>query len=201
MRGLFVDDPEDFRIQPCLSPVWDTAINIIALAESGFPASTRPCKSAAQWLVDKEVRVRGDWTVNNPHPEASGWAFEYNNVYYPDTDDTAMVLMALRLVRPNEQRSSTHVFERALAWQLSFQCRDGGWAAFDKDVTQPLAGGHAVRRSQRHSRSDLQRSDRAHSGIARLHRLRSEATAGAPSAALSASRRRKTMARGMAAGA
>ncbi len=101
--GLFVDDPEDFRIQPCLSPVWDTAINIIALAESGFPAQHPALQRAAQWLADKEVRVRGDWTVNNPHPEASGWAFEYNNVFYPDTDDTAMVLMALRLVRPNEQ--------------------------------------------------------------------------------------------------
>ena len=74
--------------------------------------------------------------MNNPHPEASGWAFEYNNVYYPDTDDTAMVLMALRLVRPNEQAELAKIFERALAWQLSFQCHDGGWAAFDKDVTR-----------------------------------------------------------------
>ena len=135
--GLFVDDPDDFRIQPCLSPVWDTAINIIALGESGFPAQHPALQRAAQWLVSKEVRVRCDWTVNNPHPEASGWAFEYNNIFYPDTDDTAMVLMALRLVRPNEQSELAKIFERALAWQLSFQCQDGGWAAFDKDVTQP----------------------------------------------------------------
>ena len=135
-RSLFVDDPEDFRIQPCLSPVWDTAINIIALAESGFPVQHPALQKAAQWLVDKEVRIRCDWTVNNPHPEASGWAFEYNNVFYPDTDDTAMVLMALRLVRPNEQAELAKIFDRALAWQLSFQCRDGGWAAFDKDVTR-----------------------------------------------------------------
>ena len=74
--------------------------------------------------------------MNNPHAEASGWAFEYNNVYYPDTDDTAMVLMALRLVRPNEQAEFAKLFERALGWQLSFQCKDGGWAAFDKDVTR-----------------------------------------------------------------
>ena len=133
---LFVDDPEDFRIQPCLSPVWDTAINVVALAESGFPAQHPALQKAAAWLVDKEVRVRCDWTVNNPHPEASGWAFEYNNVYYPDTDDTAMVLMALRLVRPNEPAALGEIFQRALDWQLSFQCRDGGWAAFDKDVTR-----------------------------------------------------------------
>lgn len=135
-RGLFVDDPEDFRIQPCLSPIWDTSINMIALAESGLPAEHPALQRAAAWLVDKEVRMRGDWTVNNPHPEASGWAFEYNNVYYPDTDDTAMVLMGLRLVHPRQMEGFEQLFKRALDWQLSFQCRDGGWAAFDKEVTQ-----------------------------------------------------------------
>ncbi len=135
-RGLFVDDPDDFRIQPCLSPVWDTSINIIALAESGVSPEHPALRKAAAWLAEKEVRVRGDWTVNNPHPEASGWAFEYNNVYYPDTDDTAMVLMGLRLVRPENPATLEELFNRALEWQLSFQCRDGGWAAFDKEVTR-----------------------------------------------------------------
>jgi squalene-hopene/tetraprenyl-beta-curcumene cyclase len=135
--GLFVDDPEDFRIQPCLSPVWDTAINIISLAESGFDPDHPRLQSAARWLIDREVRIHGDWAVNNPHPEASGWSFEYNNIHYPDTDDTAMVLMALRLVQPENRESLQPLFERALAWQLSFQCADGGWAAFDKEVTTP----------------------------------------------------------------
>jgi squalene-hopene/tetraprenyl-beta-curcumene cyclase len=135
--GLFVDDPEDFRFQPCLSPVWDTAINIISLAESGLPSEHPALQKAADWLVSKEVRVRGDWSANNSYPQASGWAFEYNNVYYPDTDDTAMVLMALRLVRPKDPQALNEVFRRALDWQLSFQCRDGGWAAFDKNVTTP----------------------------------------------------------------
>ncbi|MEP7015281.1 MAG: squalene--hopene cyclase [Verrucomicrobiota bacterium] len=133
--GLFVDDPEDFRIQPCLSPVWDTAINMIALAESGLPSNHPALEKASDWLLEKEVRIRGDWTRNNPHPGASGWAFEYNNVYYPDTDDTAMVLMALRLVQSKDPQPLAATFARALPWQLSFQCRDGGWAAFDKDVT------------------------------------------------------------------
>src|SRR4051812_15412148 len=118
--GLFVDDPDDFRIQPCLSPVWDTAINAIALAESGLPAEHPALQKASDWLVSKEVRIHGDWAVNNPHPEASGWAFEYNNVYYADTDDTAMVLMALRLVAPKAQESLATLFKRALGWQLSF---------------------------------------------------------------------------------
>lgn len=134
-EGLFVDDPQDFRIQPCLSPVWDTAINLISLVESGFPPEHAAVQKAARWLCEKEVRIRGDWSRKNPHPEGSGWAFEFNNVYYPDTDDTAMVLMALRLV-PMRSAAYAPMFERALAWLLSFQCRDGGWAAFDKDVTQ-----------------------------------------------------------------
>lgn len=149
-EGLFVDDPQDFRIQPCLSPVWDTAINAIALAESGLGGTHPALQSAFKWLESKEVtQVRGDWKNKNPHPEASGWAFEYNNIYYPDTDDTMMVLMALRLVdtrakqeggpeegAPTANDPQSKMFSRALDWLLSFQCRDGGWAAFDKEVTQ-----------------------------------------------------------------
>ena len=135
--GLFINDPEDFRIQPCLSPVWDTAISIISLAESGVSPEHPALQKAADWLIGKEVRIRGDWVVNNPYPQASGWAFEYNNIYYPDTDDTGMVLMALRLVQPKDRQSLNELFRRALGWQLSFQCHDGGWGAFDKNVTTP----------------------------------------------------------------
>ena len=135
--GLFINDPEDFRIQPCLSPIWDTAINLISLAESGVPADDPAIRRAAKWLLDKEVRTVGDWQHNNSHPEASGWAFEYNNVFYPDVDDTAMVLMALRLAKPDDQLELDKTFRRALDWQMSFQCRDGGWGAFDKNVTTP----------------------------------------------------------------
>jgi squalene-hopene/tetraprenyl-beta-curcumene cyclase len=135
-EDLFVDDPEDFRIQPCLSPVWDTAITSIALAESGVHPSHPALRKASNWLFSKEVRVRGDWTKQNPYHEASGWAFEYNNVYYADTDDTMMVLMALRLIEPEDKTAANAAFERALGWLMSFQCRDGGWAAFDKEVTK-----------------------------------------------------------------
>ncbi len=137
-EGLYVDDPEDFRIQPCLSPVWDTAINLIALAESeafSGPPAQAEVERAAHWLVEREVRIRADWTAKNPYPEASGWAFEYRNDFYPDTDDTMMVLMALRFA-PEQTGVDEALFHRALGWLLSFQCRDGGWAAFDKDVTR-----------------------------------------------------------------
>lgn len=135
-EGLFVDDPQDFRIQPCLSPVWDTAINVIALVESGLEEGSTIVR-AARWLAEREVRVRGDWAANNAHPVASGWSFEFRNDYYPDTDDTMMVLLALRFAPPGGSREALRgIFGRALPWLLSFQCRDGGWAAFDKDVTQ-----------------------------------------------------------------
>ena len=153
-EGLFVDDPADFRIQPCLSPVWDTAITTIALADSGVPPTHPAIHLAEEWLLLKEVRIRGDWAVKNPHPEASGWAFEYRNDYYPDTDDTMMVLMALRAARPDvdfgvaqfsDRKHAKHapptderteIYQRALRWLMSFQCKDGGWAAFDKNVTK-----------------------------------------------------------------
>jgi squalene-hopene/tetraprenyl-beta-curcumene cyclase len=133
--GLFVEDGDDFRIQPCLSPVWDTAITTIALAESGLAKDHPSLGRAAEWLEAREVRFRGDWQMKNPHPEASGWAFEHGNIYYPDTDDTMMVLMALRHVKSRDPARREEQFQRALGWLLSFQCRDGGWAAFDKDVT------------------------------------------------------------------
>ena len=132
--GLFVDDADGFRIQPCLSPVWDTAITTIALAESGMLPDHPALVRAADWLENKEVRFKGDWAVRIPDIEPSGWAFEHENKYYPDTDDTMMVLMALRKVAARDPHARDEQFQRALKWLLSFQCTDGGWAAFDKDI-------------------------------------------------------------------
>jgi squalene-hopene/tetraprenyl-beta-curcumene cyclase len=138
-EGLFVDDPQDFRIQPCLSPVWDTAINLVALLESGMDPQSSEIQRAIAWLQQKEVRTPGDWCVKNPGVTPSGWAFEFNNIHYPDTDDTMMVLAALARAGVREKSAGPEMnamFERALQWLLSFQCKDGGWAAFDKDVMQ-----------------------------------------------------------------
>jgi squalene-hopene/tetraprenyl-beta-curcumene cyclase len=138
LESLFVDDPSDFRIQPCLSPVWDTAINIIALVEAGTPSDDPAIRSACEWLSNREVQRCGDWVHSNSYGQASGWAFEFQNDWYPDTDDTAMVLMALRFNPALDDDSSPAArrqFERALRWLLSFQCSDGGWAAFDRELT------------------------------------------------------------------
>ena len=130
---------DSVRIEPCFSPVWDTAIVTICLAESGLPADHPKLQQAADWLLAKEIRFRGDWYHKNPvEVEPSGWVFEYNNKWNPDVDDTAMVLLALRLVQPTASAARAAAYQRGLDWMLAFQCKDGGWAAFDKDCTKGI---------------------------------------------------------------
>ena len=89
--------------------------------------------------MDKEIRFRGDWKYKNPADvEPSGWVFEYENKWNPDVDDTAMVLLALRKVPTDNPRRRDECFKRGLKWMLTFQCKDGGWAAFDKDCTKGI---------------------------------------------------------------
>ncbi|RME96580.1 MAG: squalene--hopene cyclase [Verrucomicrobia bacterium] len=130
---------DELRIEPCLSPVWDTAITTIALRESGLPAGHPALVKATKWLLSKEIRFRGDWCHKNPADvEPSGWVFEFENKWNPDVDDTAMVLLALRLVPTDDPRARDAAYRRGLNWMLTFQCRDGGWAAFDKDCTNNI---------------------------------------------------------------
>ena len=134
-RELFVDDEQGFRIQPCFSPVWDTAITLVSLSRSGIGENHQASRKAVGWLLAQEVRIAGDWAVNNPKPEPTGWCFEFNNPFSPDVDDTAMVLLALYTAG---YRDDPSLYDRVVRWLLSFQNRDGGWAAFDKDVQNPL---------------------------------------------------------------
>jgi squalene-hopene/tetraprenyl-beta-curcumene cyclase len=127
---LMVDDGGRFFFQPCFSPVWDTAIAAYALAQAGVPGSIG---KAADWLIGREVRLRGDWCVKRPNVEPSGWAFEYNNPFYPDIDDTAMVMLALSQAHGGDAAAQRACHRRALDWLLAMQSRDGGWAAFDAD--------------------------------------------------------------------
>ena len=125
------------RIEPCLSPVWDTAIVNICLHESGVPADHPALKRATEWLLNKEIRFRGDWQYKNPAKvEPSGWVFEFENKWNPDVDDTAMVLLALRKIPTDNRQKRDECFQRGLKWMMTFQCKDGGWAAFDKDCTK-----------------------------------------------------------------
>jgi squalene-hopene/tetraprenyl-beta-curcumene cyclase len=136
---LEVYDPvaNDFRMQPCFSPIWDSAITVFALSESGVPKDDPRLQKCAEWIMGREIRdFRGDWKHKNPTKVTSGWAFEYNNKYYPDVDDTFKVLLALGAVTMPDEKAKKEVMDRALAWAASFQCKNGGFAAFDKDVTK-----------------------------------------------------------------
>jgi squalene-hopene/tetraprenyl-beta-curcumene cyclase len=139
LKKLEHEEPDSVRIEPCLSPVWDTVITLICLRESGVPADHPQMVAAAKWVMEREIRFKGDWIHKNPaEVEPSGWVFEFNNKWNPDVDDTAMVLLALRLIPTGNPRERDECFQRGLKWMLSFQCKDGGWAAFDKDCTKSV---------------------------------------------------------------
>src|SRR6185312_9921760 len=128
---LMVDDGErGFYMQPCFSPVWDTAIAAFALAETENPPAAA-LRRTADWLLSKEVRRKGDWSAKRPEAEPSGWAFEFNNDFYPDVDDTAMVLLAFEKARASDATAQRECEKRAIDWLLAMQSSDGGWAAFD----------------------------------------------------------------------
>ncbi|MGA2245292.1 MAG: squalene--hopene cyclase [Verrucomicrobiota bacterium] len=139
LKKLEHETADSVRIEPCCSPVWDTAIVAICLRESGVPEDHPALKTAAEWLMDREIRFAGDWVHKNPAKvEPSGWVFEYNNKWNPDVDDTAMVLLALRKVATDNRNKRDECFQRGLKWMMTFQCRDGGWASFDKDCTKNI---------------------------------------------------------------
>jgi squalene-hopene/tetraprenyl-beta-curcumene cyclase len=129
---LLVDDERGFYFQPCFSPVWDTAIAAFSLGESEL--SCEPAlRRCADWILSKEIRRRGDWSVKRPSVEPSGWCFEFANEFYPDIDDTAMVLLAMSRMRASDLDKQEACEQRAIQWLLAMQGKDGGWAAFDVD--------------------------------------------------------------------
>jgi len=130
--NLLVDDQRGFFFQPCFSPVWDTGIVAYALGESGM-APAESLKRSADWLLTKEVRKKGDWSVKRPGVEPSGWYFEFANEFYPDIDDTAQVLLALVRADASDPAAKSACMKRAADWLLAMQGADGGWAAFDVD--------------------------------------------------------------------
>jgi squalene-hopene/tetraprenyl-beta-curcumene cyclase len=156
-RGVGAPAGASRRLEACQSPVWDTALAMLALSDSGLPGDHPAMARAADWLLGEEVTEQGDWSVARPSLEPGGWAFEFANVNYPDIDDTAEVVLALIRAgsEPAEGSGPTvgetsveaatigrridGAVERALRWVEGMQSSEGGWAAFDADNTRALA--------------------------------------------------------------
>jgi squalene-hopene/tetraprenyl-beta-curcumene cyclase len=132
---LLVIGEEEAYCQPCVSPVWDTALTCHALMEAGGAAATSSARQGLDWLLPRqELEVRGDWAVKRPDVRPGGWAFQYNNAHYPDLDDTAVVVMAMdRMQRTSGGQDYGNAIARGREWIEGMQSRDGGWAAFDVD--------------------------------------------------------------------
>jgi squalene-hopene/tetraprenyl-beta-curcumene cyclase len=133
LEKLGIEEGNTFRVQPSKSPVWDTAYALFGLGECGVPANDPRMVKGADWVLQKQVRNPGDWKVKNKDGQPGGWYFEFNNEFYPDVDDSAMVCLGLSRVEHPNGRYQRESVQRAIDWILSMQCRNGGWASFDKD--------------------------------------------------------------------
>ena len=132
--GFAIETEDSFRLQSCLSPVWDTALAMLALQEAGLPEDHPATVKAGNWLLDEQIFTGGDWQVRcSVRP--GGWAFEFANDGYPDTDDTAVVMMALLGTRLDPQRKQ-HALRRGAKWLVAMQSGNGGWGAFDRNNVQ-----------------------------------------------------------------
>jgi len=138
LDGFTIVDDKGRRLEACQSPVWDTCLALIALSDAGLAADHPALVRAARWLVSEEITIHGDWAVRKPDLAPGGWAFEFENDWYPDIDDTAEVVMALRRVEQDADLGGAAA--RGAAWTLGMQSRNGAWGAFDADNTRTLVG-------------------------------------------------------------
>lgn len=133
IEDLVVERGDETYCQPCVGPVWDTCLSLNALTEAGVSPSDPRVRAAVQWLFDRQIFVRGDWSANAPNLEPGGWAFQYENDKYPDVDDTGMVLMSLLRANAHEHEAQRKRMNQAVNWVLGMQNKDGSWGAFDID--------------------------------------------------------------------
>jgi squalene-hopene/tetraprenyl-beta-curcumene cyclase len=130
-------------LEACQSPVWDTGLAVTALLDAGVRPADPVVQRATQWLLGEQITRKGDWSVRRPRLAPGGWAFEFANDIYPDIDDTAEVVLALRRVvdhtpQRTDRLAARAAIDRGVAWVVGMQSRDGGWAAFDVDNTSTL---------------------------------------------------------------
>ncbi len=133
LETFTIEDDGVRRLEACQSPVWDTALAIVALVDAGVPADDPAVVRAADWLIDEQILARGDWAIKRPQLDPGGWAFEFANANYPDIDDSAEVVLALRRVQHPDAGRVDRAIERGARWVEGMQSSDGGWGAFDAD--------------------------------------------------------------------
>jgi squalene-hopene/tetraprenyl-beta-curcumene cyclase len=135
LRFFTLREGDRLWLQSCISPVWDTALALRALAAADVSPGEPAMTNGAQWLIRQQIPVKGDWSLKNPDLPPGGWAFEFVNNWYPDIDDSAMVLVALKeaLAEPEQHAEA---LQRGVAWCLGMQSTNGGFAAFDVDNTK-----------------------------------------------------------------
>jgi squalene-hopene/tetraprenyl-beta-curcumene cyclase len=140
LRGLrerfAVSDSHGWRLQACMSPVWDTAWAVLSLRACGLLRSHPAIRSATRWIIGEQIATGGDWQVKVPGRESGGWAFEFDNDIYPDVDDTAIVVLAL--LEGGEGRRARTAAEKGARWVEAMRSRNGAWGSFDKDNTRRL---------------------------------------------------------------
>jgi squalene-hopene/tetraprenyl-beta-curcumene cyclase len=134
--NFVIETDNSYCVQPCVSPVWDTAWAIRALIDSGMVPDNPVIVKAGEWLIDKQIIDYGDWGVKNKQGQPGAWAFEFDNRFYPDVDDSAVVVMALHQAKLPNENLKKQAIKRAVNWIISMQCKSGGWAAFDIDNDQ-----------------------------------------------------------------
>jgi len=135
---FMIERDDQLLMQACVSPLWDTSIACNALMDAGVPADHPALVKAAEWTWPKQVSQKGDWSLKNPDTPPGGWSFEFFNQNYPDCDDTAEILMALKMIPVSDASMKEREFQRAVTWLLSMQSENGGWAAFDQDNDHEL---------------------------------------------------------------
>jgi squalene-hopene/tetraprenyl-beta-curcumene cyclase len=135
LERFTIRDAKGRRLEACQSPLWDTVLAMNALVDAGLPADHRALEAAAGWVVGEEVQGPGDWSVRRPDLPPGGWAFEFDNDYYPDTDDTAEAVLALGRV---DHPKAEPAIERGVRWMAGMVSKDGGFGAFDADNTRAL---------------------------------------------------------------
>ncbi|TGU71075.1 squalene--hopene cyclase [Geomonas terrae] len=136
LDNFCIENDDQIVLQSCISPVWDTALALKALVDAGVPTDHPSLVKGAQWLLEREVRRPGDWRIKSPELEPGGWAFEFQNDWYPDVDDSGFVMMALKDIKVKDPKALEESVRRGIAWCLGMQSKNGGWGAFDKDNTK-----------------------------------------------------------------